>query len=197
MGASRPELSVVKQTILKYPTISAVKIAELAGLIPKYGYEDATRYARRVRHRMQETGQLEVKLKTDTWDEVRLEDLKRLAEKRKGRMPKAAAYNLLLLNCYYRLRSKDDNINWTAIDNTYELNASLRNPFPTSEAIKICELATEKYMDSINEEKNEAARKKGHPNAGLNYSPTSLYYMLDIREDELPLLDIIKKPDWY
>ena len=92
---------------------------------------------------------------------------------------------MLLLNCYYRFRSKDDTIHMRAIDDTYEKNAQLAEPFPMSDAIEICNAALAQYMQSIDEERNEAQRRKGFPGAGLNYTDESFIETLAITGAEL------------
>ena len=197
MAKAKPELQQVKQLITENPWISNSKIIDTLNLESTMGEEKAVNYVKAVKRRMKASGELVECLAEAENDEERLEDINTLIKHRNGRMTKSAAYFLLLLNCYYRMRSKDDNINWTAIDNTYGLNDTLQNPFSTSEAIKICEVAMERYMDSLDEQKNEEAKKKGFPHAGLSYSPETLYFKLEIRDEELPLLKTIKKPEWY
>lgn len=199
MAKARPELEQVKTEITANPRSKAHEIAEKTGIIETMGYDSAVDYVRSVKKRMRKNGELAKaieNMETDI-DQQRLEDINKLIELRKGKMSKKAAYHLLLLNCYYRMRSKDDNTNWTAIDHTYELNDNLSSPFTRTEAIHICEIAMDRYMDSIDPKKTEEARSKGFPHAGFNYSPETLYFKLDVKETELPHLQTIKLPQWY
>lgn len=190
-GKARKQLPMVLELLQQDPKMGNVKIAELTGLFDEMERESALDYVmsvkqneRRKQKKREQAEALaqELEAKAKEFNNSRIEDLKKLIDSRKGRMKRSAAYNLLLLNCYYRLKSQDDDIHWRAIDHTYEVNENLQYPFTTSEAIKICETAIDKYM------KNKE---------GIDYSPVSLYYMLDVREEELPILKTISKPDWY
>ena len=195
MAKARPELEDVKQLILENPRMRAGHIAEKVGLVDDMGYDKAVDYVRSVKKRLRKSGSFEEAMMDPklSQDEERLEDITKLIELRNGKMSKKAAYNLLLLNCYYRMRSKEDQINWTSIDHTYALNDSLQNPYSIHEAIRICEIAMEKYMDSRDEEKNKRARLRGLPNAGLNYSAENLYYKLEVTDEEAVHLKTIRK----
>lgn len=100
---------------------------------------------------------------------------------------------MLLLNCYYRLRSEDDDIHLMAIDDTYEKNAYLENPLQMSEAIKICEVALAQYVNSKDEHRNEIAKKRGYPGAGLNYTDERFISKLEITEEELQHMESIER----
>lgn len=100
---------------------------------------------------------------------------------------------MLLLNCYYRLRSEDDDIHLMAIDDTYEKNAYLEIPLHMSDAIKLCEVALAQYVNSKDEQKNEAAKRKGYPGAGLNYTDERFIAKLEITEEELQHMESIEK----
>ena len=126
-------------------------------------------------------------------DAERLQDIEKLFEIRKEKIEPRTAYMMLLLNCYYRFRSEDDSIHMRAIDDTYEKNAQLKEPFPRPDAIKICDAALAQYMQSIDEDQNEAARKKGFPGAGLNYTDESFIEKLVITESELEHMTSIER----
>lgn len=183
MGKTRPERQLVEQGYVENPKRKAHEIASEVGLIEAMGYDKAVSYVRRVKKDMKIKGQL--KTGAYSTDEKRLEDIATLFELREGELSRRTAYIMLLLNCYYRFRSEDDNIHMMAVDDTYEKNRSLREPFSTIEAIKICEIAMAQYMNSINDAKNEAARKRGYPGAGFNYTDEKFISALDITEDEL------------
>lgn len=186
-GKARPERPMVLELLEQDPKMGNVRIAELTGLFNSMKREDALIYVMSVKQheRRKKKRKAQKEAEAEEFINYRIEDLKKLIDSRKGRMKRSAAYNLLMLNCYYRLKSKDNEIHWRAIDDTYDVNAGLQYPFTTSEAIKICEIALDKYA----KDKEEMTR--------LDYSPISLYYMLDVREKELPKLKTISKPDWY
>lgn len=186
----RPERGQVEQALQENPRRKAHEIAEEAGLIETMGYDKAVSYVRRVKKSLRENGQ--IKVGAFATDEERLEDINTLFELRKGTMSRNAAYMLLLLNCYYRFRSEDDAIHMMAIDDTYEKNSQLEEPFAMVEAIRICDIALAQYMLSRDEEKNEAARKRGYPGAGLNYTDERLIEKLEITESEILHMKSIK-----
>ena len=155
------------------------------------GYDKAVDYVRQVRKTMQKNGDLPPL--PHATDEERLEDITKLFDLRQGKMSRKAAFTMLRLNCYYRLRSHDDKIHWLAIDDTYEKNARLQEPFTMAEAIRICEIALQQYMDSIDQEKDRRAKERGFVGAGLNYRSETLIDKLQITEDELQHLKSIRR----
>ena len=180
----RPERDLVEQAYRENRRRKAHEIAEEIGLVETMGYDKAVDYVRSVKRSMREKGQL--KPARIAPDEERLEDITILFELRKGqKVGSRTARMMLLLNCYYRFRSKDDTIHMRAIDDTYEKNAQLAEPFPMSDAIEICNAALAQYMQSIDEERNEAQRRKGFPGAGLNYTDESFIETLAITGAEL------------
>ena len=193
MGKKRPEREIVEKLLKENRGRKAHDIAEEAGLIAAMGYEKAVEYVKQVRKSMKRTGALPPDTAKYAPDVERLEDITRLFELRQGTMSKQAAKAMLLLNCYYRLRSEDDTIHMGAIDDTYAKNADLKEPLDMRKAIDICELALEKYMDSIDEQKNEAAIKHGFIGAGLNYTSESLIEKLEITEEELQHMKSIRR----
>ena len=191
MGKAREERTHVVRAYMENPRRKAHEIAEEAGLIDSMGYDRAVEYVRTVKKSMKIKGQLTAgALATD---EDRLRDITTLFELRAGKMSRRAAYFMLLLNCYYRFRSEDDDIHLMAIDDTYEKNRQLKEPFVMIDAIHICDIALAQYMDSIDEEKNAAARKKGYPGAGLNYYDDSFIEKLEITESEIEKMVSIKE----
>lgn len=183
MGKRRPERDVVEKLIKENKRRKAHDIAAEAGLVETMGYDKAVDYVRRVKKDMKEKGEIDpTRIATDA---ERLQDLTTLFELRKGDIDPKVAYMMLLLNCYYRFRSEDDSVNMRAIDDTYEKNARMKEPFHILEAIKICDAALAQYMKSIDEEENKAAMKRGYPGAGLNYTDESFIERLAITEDEL------------
>ena len=193
MGKKRPEREIVEKLLQENRRRKAHDIAEETGLIAAMGYEKAVEYVKQVRKAMKRAGELPPDTAKYAPDVDRLEDITRLFELRQGTMSKKAAKAMLLLNCYYRLRSEDDTIHMGAIDDTYAKNADLKDPLDMRKAIGICELALEKYMDSIDEEKNEAAIKHGFIGAGLNYTSESLIEKLEITEEELQHMKSIRR----
>lgn len=180
---------MVEQAYMTNARRKAYEIAEEIGLIDSLGYDKAVDYVRRVKKSMRIKGQLVGAYATD---EARLADITTLFELRQGEMSSRIAFTMLLLNCYYRLRSEDDTVHMMAIDDTYEKNRNLKQPFTTSEAIQLCEAALSHYMKSIDEKKNEAARKRGYPGAGLNYTDERFIETLDITKSELRHMKSIK-----
>lgn len=193
MGKKRPEREIVEKLLQENRRRKAHDIAEEAGLIAAMGYEKAVEYVKQVRKAMKRNGLIAPDPDKYAADVDRLEDITRLFELRHGNMGKKAARTMLLLNCYYRLRSEDDKIHMGAIDDTYAKNAELKTPLDMRMAISICELALEKYMDSIDEEKNAAAIKHGFIGAGLNYTSESLISELQITEEELQHMKSIRR----
>lgn len=183
MSKRRPERDMVESAYMENSKRKAYEIAEEAGLIETMGYDKAVHYVKTVKKSMKKKGQITGSALAA--DEYRLTDVTTLFVIRQGKMSKKAAYFLLLMNCYYRLRSAEDDVHMMAIDNTYEMNKNLEEPFPMRDAIHICDIALAQYMDSIDEQKNEEAKKKGYPGAGLNYNDDRFIEKLDITEEEL------------
>lgn len=193
MGKARPEREAVENLIKDNRRRKAHEIAETAGLIETMGYDKAVNYVKQVRRSMKRNGALPEETIKYAPDADRLGDIETLFELRQGTMSSGAAYHMLLLFCYYRLRSQDDSIHMMAFDDTYEKNSQLDKPFPMSTAINIGEKALAQYMRSIDKEQNEAAKAKGFPGAGLNYTSDTLRYKLEITDEELPHLKTIMK----
>ena len=187
----RPERDIVETSFMENPRRKAYEIAEEAGLIETMGYDKAIDYVRKVKKSMKGKGQITAGALAS--DEDRLTDVNTLYILRRGKMNKEAAYFLLLLNCYYRLRSEDDKVHMMAIDNTYEKNKNLDEPFSLRDAIHICDVALAQYMYSTDEAKNQEAKKKGYPGAGLNYTDERFIEKLEIAEEELPHLISIER----
>lgn len=187
----RPEREKIEQAFQENPRRKAHEIAGEAGLIDTMGYDKAVDYVRRVKKALRKNGQ--IKVGAFATDEDRLQDITTLFDLRQGKMSRGAAYFMLLLNCYYRFRSEDDDIHIMAIDDTYQKNAQLEEPFPMVDAIRICDIALAQYMNSRDEEKNEAARKRGYPGAGLNYTDESFIEKLEVTDSELEHLKSIRK----
>ena len=192
MGRQRPERPIVEELLKDGTPRKTHEIAEAAGLIESIGYDKAVDYVRRVRRDLRKKGEIAPPADRFATDEERLEDITVLFELRQGKMSKDAAYFMLLLNCYYRLRSEDDDIHMRAIDDTYEKNGKLEEPLTMAEAIHVCEIALAQYMQSIDEEKNRAAKERGYPGSGLNYTSESLIQKCEITEEELNHLKSIK-----
>lgn len=190
MGKRRPERDFVEKALMENAGRKAHDIAKEAGLMETMGYDKAVSYVRNVKKALRERGQLNAV--TFASDEDRLHDIQILFELRQGKMSSKAAYFMLLLNCYYRFRSVDDDIHMRAIDDTYEKNRQLENPFAMIDAIKICDVALAQYMASIDEEQNAAAIKKGYPGAGLNYKNETFMDKLEITSDEIQNLRSIQ-----
>lgn len=189
MGNRRPERETVEQALLQNPKRHAYEIAEDIGITDIMGYDKAVDYVRQVKKSMKKKGQITPGHFAE--DHERLQDIETLFEIRDGSFSYKAAFTILLLNCYYRLRSEDDNIHMGAIDDTYEKNNCLTDHMPMYAAIKICEVALEYYKRSINDNLNATARKKGLPNAGLNYTDERFIEKLEITPDELLLMKSI------
>lgn len=193
MSKRRPERDMVESAYLENSKRKAYEIAEEIGLIETMGYDKAVSYVKAIKKSMKNKGQ--IKGSALASDSDRLIDVIKLFELRQGKMSKRAAYSLLLMNCYYRLRSEDDKVHMMAIDETYIMNKNLEEPFPMRDAIHICEIALNQYMNSIDEEKNEAAKKKGYPGAGLNYTDERFIEKLEIAEEEIQHMISIRKDE--
>lgn len=174
----KPERAEIERLLLDNHQRKACEIADEVGV--------SVDYVRNVKRSMRRKGQIAPS--RPATDQERLEDLTALLQKRNGRMSHKAAANMLMHNCYYRLRSQDDSIHASAIDDTYTINNGLKNPLPMSEAIKLCEIAVEHYMRSINKYENERAIELGYPGAGLNYSDRAIKDKWEIKDHELPLV---------
>ena len=186
MGNKRPEREAVESALLQNPKRRAYEIADEVGITDTMGYDRAVRYVLQVKKSMKSKGQ--IKLGHFAPDHERLQDIETLFEIRDGSFGYKESFTLLLLNCYYRLRSDDDNIHMGAIDDTYEKNKLLVEHISMYAAIKICDVALAYYKRSIDDELNAIARKKGLPNAGINYTDERFVEKLGIRESELPLM---------
>ena len=195
MGNRRPERDRVEELIKEDRRRKAHDIAEETGLIGTMGYDKAVDYVRRVRRDMKKSGELPPKKYIAASDSERMEDIDKLFELRHGKISKKVAQSMLTLNCYYRLRSEDDDIHIMAIDDTYAKNRELKNPLEMRDALQICQFALERYVDSRDEEKNQAAMKIGYPGAGLNYSSNSLIELLEITEEELQYMKSIRREE--
>lgn len=196
MGRRRPERDEVERLIKEDRRRKAHDIAQETGLVASMGYEKAVDYVRRVRKEMRKNGELPRKEYTYPSDSDRMADMDKLFELRRGgKMSKQIAKTMLMLNCYYRLRSEDDDIHIMAIDDTYAKNRSLLHPLAMADAIALCEYALGQYMDSRDPEKNRAKKAMGYPGAGLNYSSKTLIELLAITEEELPHMKSIKRED--
>lgn len=193
MSKRRPERDMVETAYLENSKRKAYEIAEEVGLIETMGYDKAVSYVKAIKKSMKNKGQ--IKGSALASDSDRLIDVIKLFELRQGKMSKRAAYFILLMNCYYRLRSEDDNVHMMAIDETYDMNKNLEEPFPMITAIQICEGALAQYMNSIDEQKNEEAKKKGYPGAGLNYTDERFIEKLEITEEELQHMKSIRKDE--
>lgn len=196
MGKRRPERDIVEKLIKENRRRKAHDIAEEVGLIETMGYDKAVDYVRHVRKSMKKAGDLPPEKYRFASDSDRLEDITKLFDLRRGKViNNQVAYRMLLLNCYYRLRSEDDDIHIMAIDDTYAKNKDLEEPLDMSVAIRICEIALARYMESIDEKKKAAAIKKGLPGAGFSYASETLIEKLEITEDELRHMNSIRRED--
>ena len=168
MGKRRPERDSIETLIKENRRRKAHDIAEEVGLIETMGYDKAVDYVRHVRKSMKKAGELPLEKYRFASDSDRLEDITKLFELRRGKViDNKVAYRMLLLNCYYRLRSEDDDIHIMAIDDTYAKNKELEEPLDMSVAIQICQIALARYMESIDEKKKAAAIKKGPAGSGI------------------------------
>ena len=194
MANRRPERDQVEKLLTENRRRKAHDIAEEVGLIDTMGYDKAVDYVRNVRKSMRKAGAFPQEKYKFASDEERLEDITKLFELRQGKaIDEKVAYLMLMLNCYYRLRSEDDDIHIMAIDDTYEKNKELVNPLPMGTAIQLCEIALARYMQSNDEKEKERAKRKGLPGAGFMYASETLIEKLAITEEELPHLKSIKR----
>ena len=195
MAKKNPKRDAVERILKEQPKRKSFLVAQDTELDKEMGTEKAVNYIRGVRKSMRRKDELpRINREQFFSDEERLEDIITLFEVRKGKMSIQAARTMLLLNCYYRLRSEDDNIHAGAIESTYNLNYQLKNQVPLNEAISLCEMALKWYMASIDEEKNREAIEKGYPGSGLNYTSESLRTKCEITAEELPFLKTIQRP---
>lgn len=190
MPKTRSERKPVEQALMRDPYRKAHEIALEAGIIESMGYDKAVLYVKNVKYMLKHRGKLPKR--TYTPDENRLRDITMLYRLRKSNGKHIRL--ILMLNCYYRLRSKNDDIHAGAIEDTYRKNAQLANPIPMGEAISLCEIALQRYMQSIDPEKNAAAQKKGYPSAGIHYTDERFIEKLEITEEELSLMVSIAPP---
>lgn len=194
MARKRPERDLVEKLLKENRRRKAYDIAEEVGLIETMGYDKAVDYVRNVRKSMRKAGAFPEEKYKFASDESRLEDITKLFELRHGKViEEKVAYLMLMLNCYYRLRSEDDDIHILAIDDTYDKNRELVEPLPMSTAIQLCEIALARYMQSNDEKEKERAIKKGLPGAGFSYASETLILKLAITDEELQHMKSIKK----
>ena len=195
MGKRRPERDQVETLIKEDRRRKALDIAKETGLTEAMGDDKAVEYVRRVRKEMRKSGELPRKKYIHASDSDRMADIDKLFELRHGKIKKAVATAMLTLNCYYRLRSEDDDIHIMAIDDTYDKNRRLLNPRPMAEVIELCNFALAQYMESRDPEKNQAKKAMGYPGAGLNYSSRSLIELLEITEEEMQHMISIREDE--
>ena len=192
--ARRPERDLVEKLFEEEPRRKAHDIAEKVGLIDTMGYDKAVDYVRNVRRSMRKAGVFPQEKNRFASDEDRLEDITKLFELRQGKViDEKIAYLMLMLNCYYRLRSLDDDIHIMAIDDTYAKNKELVEPLDMRVAIQLCEVALSRYMQSNDEKEKERAIKRGLPGAGFCYSSETLILKLAITDEELQHMKSIKR----
>lgn len=193
MVRKRPERDLVEKLIVANRRRKAHDIAEEVGLIETMGYDKAVDYVRQVKKSMKKTGSFPEEKYRFASDEERLEDITKLFELRKGQaIDEKVAYLMLMLNCYYRMRSEDDDIHMMAIDDTYAKNKELEEPLPMSTAIQLCEVALARYTQSKDEGEQERAKRKGLPYAGFCYASETLIQKLEITAEELPHMKSIR-----
>lgn len=193
MARKRPERDQVEKLLLEDRRRGAYDIAEEVGLLESMSYNQAVDYVRNVKKSMKKAGKFPDEPYRYATDEERLEDITKLFELRKGKaIDEKIAYLMLMLNCYYRMRSQDDTIHWQAIDDTYAKNKELVEPLPMSTAIQLCEVALARYMQSKDEKEQERARKKGLPSAGFCYASETLIQKLAITDEELQHMKSIR-----
>lgn len=190
MPKTRSERKPVEQALMRDPYRKAHEIAKEAGIIDTMGYDKAVDYVKKVKYVLKGKGLLPKRILPP--EERRLRDITMLFRLRKGTGKHIRL--ILMLNCYYRLRSEDDDIHAGAIEDTYRKNAQLANPIPMGEAISLCEIALQRYMQSIDPEKNAAAQKKGYPSAGIHYTDERFIEKLEITDEELSLMVSIAPP---
>ena len=194
MAQRKPERDQVEKLLLENRRRKAYDIAEEVGLVATMGDDKAVDYVRRVKRSMIKAGAFPVEENRFASEEERLEDITKLFELRLGKaINEKVAYLMLLLNCFYRLRSQNDDTHWRAMDDTYEKNLDLEEPLPWSTAIKICEIAQARYMQSINEQEIARAKRKGLPYAGFCFASDTLIQKLAITDEELQHMKSIKK----
>ena len=194
MARKRPERDKVEKLFIENRRRKAHDIAEEVGLIETMGYDKAVDYVRNVRKSMKKAGAFPDEPYRFATDEERLEDITKLFELRKGQtIDEKVAYLMLMLNCYYRFRSEDDDIHIMAIDDTYAKNQELEEPLPWSTAIQLCEVALARYEQSKDEKEIERAKRKGLPYAGFCYASETLIQKLAITDEELQHMKSIKK----
>lgn len=194
MGRKRPERDLVEQLLKTNRGRKAHDIAEEVGLVETMGYDKAVDYVRSVRRSMKKAGAFPEDKYKFASDEARLEDITKLFELRQGKViDEKVAYLMLMLNCYYRMRSEDDDIHIMAIDDTYAKNKELEEPLEWSTAIHLCEVALARYMQSKDEREQERARRKGLPSAGFCYASDTLIQKLAITEEELQHMKSIRR----
>lgn len=194
MARKRPERDQVEKLLLEDSRRGAYDIAEEVGLIETMGYDKAVDYVRNVRRSMRKAGAFPEEKYKFASDEARLEDITKLFELRQGKViDEKVAYLMLMLNCYYRFRSLDDDIHMMAIDDTYEKNRELVEPLPMGVAIHLCEVALARYMQSNDEKEKERAKRKGLPGAGFMYASETLITKLAITDEELQHMKSIRK----
>lgn len=194
MARKRPERELVEKLLLENRRRKANDIAEEVGLIETMGYNKAVDYVRNVRKSMRKAGTFPDEEYRFAPDEERLADITKLFELRKGKViAEKVAYRMLMLNCYYRMRSEDDDIHCMAIDDTYAKNRELVEPLPWNTAIKSCNVALARYVQSKDEKEIERSKRKGLPGAGFCYASETLIQKLAITDDELRHMKSIKK----
>ena len=194
MARRRPEREQVEKLLTENRRRKAHDIAEEVGLVDTMGYDKAVDYVRNVRKSMRKAGAFPLEKYKFASDEERLEDITKLFELRQGKViDEKVAYLMLMLNCYYRLRSADDDIHIMAIDDTYEKNKGLVEPLPMGTAIQLCEIALARYMQSNDEKEKERAVRRGLPGAGFSYASETLILKLAITGEELQHMKSIKR----
>lgn len=194
MARRKPERDQIEKLLKENRGRKAHDIAEEVGLVATMGYEKAVDYVRYVRKSMKSSGAFPVEKYKFASDSERLENITKLFELRAGKkVDRRVAKTMLLLNCYYRLRSEDDDIHWRAFDDTYEKNNALVDPLEMSIAINLCEVALMKYTVSRDEKKTEAAKKRGLPGAGMNFASETLITILTISDEELQYMKSIRR----
>ena len=194
MARKRPERDLVEKLFIENRRRKAHDIAEEVGLIETMGYDKAVDYVRNVRRSMRKAGAFPQEKYKFASDDERLEDITKLFELRQGKaIDEKVAYLMLMLNCYYRLRSEDDDIHIMAIDDTYAKNKELEEPLPMGTAIQLCEVALARYMQSNDEKEKERAKRKGLPGSGFMYASETLITKLAITDEELQHMKSIKR----
>lgn len=194
MARKKPERDLVEKLLLENRRRKAHDIAEEVGLVDTMGYEKAVDYVRNVRKSMRKAGSFPDEKYRFASDEARLEDITKLFELRHGKaIDEKIAYLMLMLNCYYRLRSEDDDIHMMAFDDTYAKNKELEQPLEWSTAIQLCEVALARYKQSKDEKETERAMRKGLPGAGFSYASETLILKLAITDEELQHMKSIRK----